>query len=177
MEIIKKYEGRIEIINHRKRMGKGQAVREATKDIKEGIIFFCDADLVGLKEETIENLLQPLLDGYGMSVGIRDEPSPLGRLFLLHGERMMWAKDFHHIRESSLINNYGLETVMNEYCKRKKIPVAKVPMKGLIHLSKPKKWEKGKIFLFAEILFEIINIITTKLLLLKGLCKKYPQIE
>jgi len=166
LEIIKKYKGKIEIINHKRRKGKGQAVREATEDVNEGIIFFCDADLIGLKEENIKDLVYPLLNGYGMSVGVRDEPSPLGRIFLLYGERMMWAKDFQKIRNSPLINNYGLETVMNEYCKRKKIPIAKIPMKGVIHLSKPKKWKRKKISIFREILSESVNVIMTKLKLL-----------
>ena len=147
LEKIKRFE-HIELIHdHPDDRGKGQAVRIATENIEEDIVFLCDADLVGFRKEHIEKILNPLLNGEAdMCVGLRDRFGPIGRFLarytpLIGGERAIYTKHFKKIREIDLIDDYGLEIVMNEYCKRRGLKIKKINLRGYDQVFKYHKWK------------------------------------
>ncbi len=154
---IKKTKG-IEVISYNQNQGKGQAIRTGTKSLAEQIVLFVDSDLIGLKKKHIEEILSPLFKGYAdMCVGIPNKfaySSLLGKFLdflsfhgpLLSGQRAIFSKYFKKIRDLDLINNYGLELTMNEYCRRRKLRIKKVKLDGVsdnqdIICSKRKKWD------------------------------------
>ena len=121
--------------------GKGGAISIATEKIDSDVIFFCDADLVGLKQYHIKQIINPVLKGEAtMSIGLRDKRSFIGNLIMPYfpltgGQRAILTKVFMEIRKCPLIEGWGLESVMNDYCKKKKLKVAKVKLDGMDHIG------------------------------------------
>lgn len=53
--------------------GKAYSMDRGVKESKNDVIFFCDADLAGLDEKSINEIIKPVLDNeYDMFIGIRD---------------------------------------------------------------------------------------------------------
>ena len=64
---------KLKIISLKKNLGKSDAVKVAAKNLRTDILLFCDADLIYLREEHINQILSPLEDGkVAMSAGLRD---------------------------------------------------------------------------------------------------------
>ena len=57
-----------------------------------------------------------------------------------------------------LMKDYGLEVVLNDYCKKNNIPICKNIMKDLKQTVKPKKWKNG-VYLLAKEMFQIFSLI------------------
>lgn len=164
-KIIKQFN--VKIIMLEKPIGKGGAVRIGTKNIKSSIILFFDADLIGLKKEHIGKLLEPVLNqGAAMVIGLRDKGSVIGNMIMPYfpltgGERAILTKVFMEIRKSPLIEGWGLESVMNDYCKKKNLKVAKVRLDGMDHIG-----IQTKKYGLTAFLKEIYDVILTKIKLL-----------
>ncbi len=162
LEIIKKF--KVKIINLRYPNGKGDAVRIGTKNIKCEILLFFDADLIGLKKEHIDKLLEPVVnEGAAMVIGLRDKNNIIGNMVMPYfpltgGERAMLTKVFMEIRKSPLIEGWGLESVMNDYCKKKKLKVVKIKLDGMDHIGLQTK--KYGLMAFLK---EIYDVALTKI--------------
>lgn len=143
--------------------GKGNAVRDASEGLKCDIVMLFDADLIGLRTDHIDRLLDPVAkDGAAMSIGLRDKQSAIGNMIMPYfpltgGERAFRAEVFMSIRKSPLILGWGLESVMNDYCKKKKLKVAKVFMDGMDHIG-----VQAKKYGLMAFLKEIYDVILTK---------------
>jgi hypothetical protein len=104
-------------------MGKGAALQQGIIKIHSDIILMFDADLIGLREIHIDNLLRPVLkDQADMTVGIFNK----GRGFTdlaqfifpyLSGQRAVKIdviKDINNLEETG----YGVEVAINRYVKQ-----------------------------------------------------------
>ena len=167
-KIIKKYKSKkLKIITMESPKGKGEAVKIATEGIKSEIILFFDADLIGLTHEHIEKLLKPVNQGASMVIGLRDKGNAFGNMLMPYfpltgGERAITLEAFMQIRKCPLISGWGLESVMNDYCKKKRLKVAKVRLDGMDHIGlQTKKYGLG------AFLKEIFDVVKTKIKLLK----------
>ena len=121
INIIKKF--KVKIINLKRPIGKGGTIKKAVKYIKSDIVFMCDADLHGFKEEHIEQILEPLEKDYAsMCIGIRKNPIIGGyfidRMILTGGERAVFTNIFKEVMKNPLVEGWGLESVLNRYCKK-----------------------------------------------------------
>ncbi len=171
LNIIKRFKShknpRVKIINMKKPEGKGNTVREGTKNIDADILLFFDADLIGLRREHIDKLLDPVLKEHaGMVIGLRDKSNVIANMIMPYfpltgGERAMPKKYFIDIIKNSLIEGWGLESVMNDYCKKKRLKVVKVKLDGMNHIGLQTK--KFGIIAFLK---EIYYVIITKIRLL-----------
>ncbi|MEK6983647.1 MAG: glycosyltransferase [Nanoarchaeota archaeon] len=166
--IIKKIKSKkVRIISLKKTKGKGNAVKIGTKNTKSGILLFFDADLIGLEVEHVDKLLDPIIKGYAaMVIGLRDKGNYIGNAIMPYfpltgGERAILTKVFAKIRKSPLIEGWGLESVMNDYCKKKKLKVAKVRLNGMDHIGLQTK--KYGLMAFLK---EIYDVALTKIKLL-----------
>lgn len=145
-------------------IGKGGAVKVATKNIKSDITLFFDADLVGLKKEHVEQLLEPIVNKNAvMVIGLRDKGNFIANMLMPYfpltgGERAMPTNVFMKIRKSPLIGGWGLESVMNDYCKKKKLKVVKVKLNGMDHIGLQTK--KYGLMAFLK---EIYDVVLTKI--------------
>ena len=127
--------------------GKGNAMARGVESTDAGIIVFFDADLIGLTQSHISLLVRPVLEGrVGMCVGIRERYAGLPKiiakidpLLAIGGERAMKRYIFEALPKK-FIRGFAVETALNYYCLKKKIPVRYVELKGLTVLIKEKKW-------------------------------------
>ena len=169
LNIIKKYKrSNVKILSLKKPEGKGGAVKIATKNIKSGILLFFDADLIGLRKEHVDKLLEPVVkQEAAMVIGLRDKGNAVANVIMPYfpltgGERAILAKVFMEIRKCPLIEGWGLESVMNDYCKKKKLKVAKVKLDGMDHIGMQTK--KYGLMAFVK---ETYDVILTKIKLLR----------
>ena len=163
--IIKKF--KVKIINLKYPIGKGGTVRIGTKNIKSDVILFFDADLVGLRKEHVDKLLNPILnEEASMVIGLRDKGNFIANMIMPHfpltgGERAIITKTFNDIIKNPLIEGWGLESVMNDYCEKKKLKIIKVKLEGMNHIGLQTK--KHGLMAFVR---EIYDVILTKIKLL-----------
>jgi len=166
---------KLKIISLKKNLGKSDAIKIAAKNLKTDFLFFCDGDLINLRDEHINQIIEPLKNGkIAMSMGLRDY-GLVGNFFykngffpLIAGERALHYSIFRNVMKNPLMKGYGLEVVLNDYCKRNKIPIYKNIMKCLKQTLKTKKWKNGA-YLLAKEMFQVFLTI----LLLKIKIKNY----
>lgn len=125
--------------------GKGAALAAAAVSTNADILFFSDADLVGLKREHIESILRPVLEGdVAMCVGLRDRGMLLNwlmrRVFpIIGGERAIRREVFLGISALG-IKDFGIEIAMNAYCKKNHLPIQVISMSGVQQVIKERKY-------------------------------------
>lgn len=137
--IIKKAKApNLKIINLKKNHGKSYAIAHGIRKAKGQIIIFVDADLKGLKENHINQIIAPLMDEKFDAVIGYPYWNNLDKLFLpLSGERAYFKKDLvPHLLEIEK-KGYGMELFLNYLFKDKKIKL--FPLKGVRHILKHEK--------------------------------------
>ena len=163
--IIKKF--KVKVITLKNNTGKGNSVRIATKNVKSDIILFIDADLLNLKKECINVLLEPVIyENAAMVIGLMDKGNFIANIIMPYfpltgGQRTILTKVFMEIRKSSFIERWGLESVMNDYCKKKKLKVVKIKLEGVDHIGLQTK--KYGLMAFLRQIYDVI-LIRIKLL-------------
>ena len=157
---------KVAVINLKHPNGKGGAVKAGSRNIKSDIVLLFDADLTGLKKEHVDKLIRPIIEGAAMVIGLRDKGNIIGNMIMPYfpltgGERAFITKVFMEIIKCPLVGGWGLESVMNDYCKKKKLKVAKVKLDGMDHIGMQTK--KYGIMAFLK---ETYDVILTKIKLL-----------
>ncbi len=166
-EIIKKF--KVKMIRLKRRVGKGDAIKIGAKNVKSDIILLIDGDLVGLKKEHINKILDHFIKrDVAMVVGLRDKGNFIVNMLmpylpLIGGERAITAEAFTEILKNPLIKEWGLESVMNDYCRKKKLKIVKVKLDGMDHLGILNK--KSKLTEFSK---KVYSFIITRIKLLNS---------
>ncbi len=164
-EIIRSFnQKKLRIISLKRNKGKSGAVKVAAKGLSTDILFFCDGDLHNFKKKHIKQILSPFrFEKKAMSVGIRDYGRVINFISkhgfpLISGERAVSYSIYQKVIDDPLMKGYGLEEVLNNYCKQNKIPIHKDVMKGVRQLNKPLKRKNGFYLLIRESL-ELIQVM------------------
>lgn len=174
---IAKLHRNVKLIPVKNRIGKGNAVRLALRYVKAPITFLCDADIIGLRVSHIKSALEPVASKkVSMCVGLRDKKSEIARILmksflpLIGGERAIITAHLKAAIRDPLANYYGLESVLNYYCRSNGLKVRKVFMKGVNDRVKPRKWEikKGSY----DLARETVDVILTYACLYAGKDKR-----
>lgn len=115
--------------------GKGKAMQHGITHTDAPIIFFFDADLIGLEEKHIKAILEPVISGErAMNVGIRDRgPFAMkmaSHMPLIGGERAMIRQVFEDVPEKYK-QGFMAEIAMNYYCRSRKLSYGCSPCPGL----------------------------------------------
>lgn len=100
-------------------LGKSAAMERGVEASTGEILFFCDADLVGLKPEIIETIIQPVIDEEtDMSIGVRGNKMQRITKFsaLLSGERALKRELWEQL-PAYYKKNFRIETGLNKYAK------------------------------------------------------------
>lgn len=111
------------VIEFAKNSGKGEAMEAGVQAAKMNIIFFSDADILGLDSIIISNIANPVLDGkYTMSIGILGRPIYwLNRILhffpLLGGQRVL-TKELWYAVPKIYRARFQIETALNYYSKK-----------------------------------------------------------
>lgn len=161
---------KVRLIRLEKNCGKGYAVKIGAKSIEKHLnakfnyVLLIDADLVGLKEYHLQKLIDKIrYPDTAMVIGLRDKENfilnIMMKFFPLTGGERAFKKDvFFDIIKNPLIGGWGLESVMNNYCKKRRLVVKKVMLDGLNHIGlQTKKYGPGAFFK------EIKEVIKTKI--------------
>ncbi len=115
----------VRFFRHEHNRGKAVALETGVQGTDAEFLFFCDADLIGLKPEYVSELINAVLSGeHEMSIGLRDNPAQRAvYLFALNsGERCIKKSDW--IKLSTFYKRgFRIETGLNiaQWRKRKKI--------------------------------------------------------
>jgi len=83
----------------------------------------------------------------------------MGFFPLIAGERALPYSIFKQVINHPLMEGYGLELVLNDYCRKNNILIYKSIMKGLKETFKPKKRKNGYYLLSIEMLQIFLVII------------------
>lgn len=132
-----------------RRGGKGAAMQHGITHTDSAIVFFCDADLLGLNKKHIQDVLDPVLRGTRvMNVALRDRGKIFMRLAaylpLIGGERALYRHVIEAIPDRYL-RGFMVESALNYYCRVNKFSYGSVPLFGLKIRHKYEKvgWLRG----------------------------------
>lgn len=127
------------------RHGKGAAVQHGVTHTDAPILFFLDADLIGLTSEHVRQVVEPVIKGERvMNVGLRDRYGAFftwlaTHLPLIGGERAMQRSVFENIPDIYL-KGFKIEGALNYYCRANNLPYGSVIMKGIKIVRKMEKF-------------------------------------
>jgi len=143
VEVAKTFEG-VTVISLPKNVGKGGAMAAGLRHTDADIILFLDADLIGLQPHHVEALIEPVMNGCEMSIGVfrkgkfwtdtahKIAPFISGqralRRYLL--DQIPWLEECR----------MGAEVTINQTAKSKNVRVKRVPLIGVSHPPKEKKF-------------------------------------
>lgn len=150
--------------------GKGNAMKQGVKVTDAKIVVFFDADLIGLTQDHISLLVEPMLkEDISMCVGIRGRLlglpkliAKLDPLMAIGGERAVRKDLFENLSEE-FIQGFVVESALNYYCLKKKLAVKYVILKNLKVITKEEK--RGILKGFASRLRMILEIVRIRLIL------------
>jgi len=124
-------------------VGKGGAVARGVEAADGEIILLLDADLIGLTEDHIMALLEPVMSGSAdMSVGLFDD----GRVATDLAQAITpWLSGQRAVRREALagleldISRFGVEAVLTRRAKNLGLKVVQVKLPHLTHVMKEEK--------------------------------------
>jgi glycosyltransferase involved in cell wall biosynthesis len=162
--IVEGYQARL--IDLPQNHGKGFAVATGVYASKNEFILLLDADLIGLTEEGITSLLEPVISGQAdMSISLRKNSLLIYRLIgldFVSGERVFDKKFIEpHLEFISKLPGFGLEVFLNKQIILNKLKIKVVYLSTLIS---PRKSMKTNFFrgAYADILMigHILKVIS-----------------
>lgn len=147
LEILAKYKDKIKIITHKENLGKGAAMVSGVKTSKHDLLLFLDADLVGLKEEHILQILSPVIftKEADLSLGIfslkqlREHTSTKianWSVPAITGQRAIWKKNLP-LLEQIAKTRYGVDLLITRHVPKNRRIV--VELDGLAQIKKEQK--------------------------------------
>lgn len=139
-KIVRKFK-KVKYLKNKINMGKGYSMDKGVKNSSGEIIFFCDADVSGLKPEMIEETLKPVIDNdVDMFISVRG--NFMQRAIILFGvnsgeralRREIWEKLPRYYKHKYRIEA-GLNSYVNKFGKgyRYKIFEYSQPIKEIKH--------------------------------------------
>ncbi len=142
VDIAKVYD--VDVIELSKNIGKGGAIKVGVNECETEIILFLDADLVGLKEEHVVGLIQPVIDNeVDMTIGIFKKGRRVTDLAqkvapCLSGQRVI-RKSIIDRMPNIDVTRYGVEVALTKYVNKFNIKVKEVYLEDMTHITKEEK--------------------------------------
>jgi len=124
--------------------GKGQAMRVALASSAAPVVFFCDADLEGLRADHVCRLVRAVTVGpFGMATGMQDYGSPVAHaLFLalpsIAGQRAVRRPIVDRV-PPSFFDGYKIEMGLNAACAAAGAPLWCTVLDGVRNVPKRAK--------------------------------------
>lgn len=147
----------LKVINLTRNHGKAYAVSKGVEKATGEIIVLFDADIKGLRNCLIKDLIYPLKnEDYDISIGFRS--GKLERMFFkpFFGERAYFRKDLlPHLKKVEK-KGYGLELYLNHEFRNKKVKI--VDLHGVVNVFKQEKQSPAVAFrLTLKVFFDIFE--------------------
>ncbi len=171
----------IRVIGLTANRGKADALIAGVAKARSPILFFCDADLTGLTQSHIKQLIAPVAAGKTRMVcgaqeymnswkktdGLKRPAHGAFNDFVLGlgGEKVLWKKDFLNIPHLAG-TQYGIEQNIVRYYQKNHIPFSYHVLSGVGHRHKVAKWglRKGmikEVWALATFLLQLGNQMVT----------------
>lgn len=134
----------VQVVELPENRGKGGAMKAGLEQTAAEIVLFLDADLIGLTEDHVNALLQPVLENQAlMSLGVFEKGRVATDLAqkvapYLSGQRALQRDLLSDLSDLDL-TRFGVEVALHRYMEENKIPVALVNLPDLSHLMKEEK--------------------------------------
>lgn len=133
-----------EVIELAENIGKGGAIKAGVSECGTEIILFLDADLIGLTEQHVMDLIEPVIqDSADMTVGIFRNGRMVTDLAqkvtpYLSGQRAIKKSIIEKIPNID-ITRYGVEVALTKYLKNFSARVEEVELIDMTHVTKEEK--------------------------------------
>lgn len=133
-----------DVIKLEENVGKGGAIKAGVSECSTEIILFLDADLIGLTEQHVLDLIQPVLENRAdMTVGIFRNGRVVTDLAqkvtpYLSGQRAIRKSIIEKLPNMD-IARYGVEVALTKYLKKYSARVMEVYMPDMTHVTKEEK--------------------------------------
>ena len=124
--------------------GKGRAMMVGAAAAANDFLVFLDADLIGLNDRHVTNLIRPVISGEAdMSLGIFDRgrlATDLAQFFApgLTGQRAL-RREILLAATNLEETRYGIEMALNRYAEKLGLAVQEVELPDLSHVMKEEK--------------------------------------
>lgn len=152
------------VVDLKENQGKGAAMLAGVKATKAPVIAFFDADLKGLSDHHVEQLVSPVKHGAkAMNVAMRDRGAFLTNLTrhlpLISGERALKREIIEKVKPEFL-QGFMVESAMNYYCRTRGMTYGTVIFDGVTIRRKMEKVGvlKGMVG-YASMSFQIVKSI------------------
>ncbi|MFY9296454.1 MAG: glycosyltransferase family 2 protein [Clostridiales bacterium] len=135
----------VRIIEFHKNQGKSLALRAGVMSTTSPIVLFLDADLIGLTQELVKDMILPIIHGYAdMTLGIFCSGRSVTDLAqkiapYLTGQRAMkrWVLDRLDLEDWQ--TGFGIEMAITRLAKNSDLRIMKVPLANVTHAMKEEK--------------------------------------
>jgi len=134
----------VEVVALAENIGKGGAMAEGLKRADAEIVLFLDADLIGLNQQHVQQMIQPVIQGEAdMTIGIFEG----GRLAtdmaqviapFLSGQRCLkkhWAEQIRNLEKTG----FGVEAALTQFAQDNNLVVQEVTLADMSHVMKEEK--------------------------------------
>ena len=143
LEVVNKFKN-VELIINKKNMGKTKSVLKGIGKSKNNIVILLDADLIGLTNIEVSNLILPVLNNkVSVSLSLRKNSLLIFKLIgldFISGERVF---DKHLLGDLNVFKknlpSFGFESYMNSILIANKLKIKSVYLKNVSHTRKSKK--------------------------------------
>ncbi|HNT02260.1 MAG TPA: glycosyltransferase family 2 protein [Bacillota bacterium] len=133
-----------DVIELDENVGKGGAIRAGINECGTEIILFLDADLIGLTEKHVLDLIEPVIDNKAdMTIGIFKNGRMVTDLAqkvtpYLSGQRAIKKSIIDKIPNID-ITRYGVEVALTKYVDKFNVRVQEVDLPDMTHVTKEEK--------------------------------------
>jgi glycosyltransferase involved in cell wall biosynthesis len=134
----------VTVVQLEQNVGKGGAMTAGAKHSDADVLLFLDADLIGLKPEHVQQILEPVLkESYPMSIGVfrgGRAITDLAQILMpyISGQRAILRELFLQIPNLDGVRA-GVEMAITKYVKSQGLPVRSVVITGVTHPMKEEK--------------------------------------
>jgi glycosyltransferase involved in cell wall biosynthesis len=131
------------VVRLEKNVGKGGALLAGARATNADLLFFCDADFIGLTTAHAERLIAPVLEGrLVMCAGLRDRGPFITRLIahlpLLSGERALRRRVIEAV-PPRFLEGFRVEMALNYACRVRGWKYGSIPTLGVRQVRKMQK--------------------------------------
>lgn len=133
------------VIELTENQGKGGAIKKGLEVTECDVVLFLDADLIGLNENHIMKLLEPVVKNEcDMSIGLFSKgraSTDLAQIITpqLSGQRAV-KKNIVDSIEKMELTGYGLEVALTKYAKKNNLVVKEIKLDNMTHVTKEEKY-------------------------------------
>jgi len=133
-----------DVIELNENVGKGGAIKAGINECGTEIIMFLDADLIGLTENHVLDLIEPVIDNKAdMTIGIFKNGRMVTDLAqkvtpYLSGQRAIKKSVIDKIPNID-ITRYGVEVALTKYVDKFNVRVQEVDLPDMTHVTKEEK--------------------------------------